>query len=57
MSVCYDLMNNGTLVSKKLGKKRLIYVRSIHDAGEFAPPKATPIPARPHGRRWPSTAS
>jgi hypothetical protein len=33
-------MNDGTLVSKKLGTRRLIFVDSIHTAGDFAPPSA-----------------
>jgi hypothetical protein len=40
MTRCYELMNDGTLVSKRLGARRLIYVPSIHNAGDFAPPSA-----------------
>lgn len=38
MTTCYALMNDGTLVSKKLGTRRLIFVDSIHTAGNFTPP-------------------
>jgi hypothetical protein len=47
MTTCYELMNDGTLISKKLGSRRLIYVTSIHNAGEYATPKAT-ARNRPH---------
>lgn len=47
MTLCYELLNDETLISKKLGSRRLIYVPSIHNAGEYAPPKAT-VRNRPH---------
>jgi hypothetical protein len=38
MTFCYEKMNDGTLISKKLGTRRLIYVDSINTAGEFVRP-------------------
>jgi hypothetical protein len=38
MTRCYEMMNDGTLISKKLGTRRLIYVDSINTAGEFIRP-------------------
>jgi hypothetical protein len=35
MTQCYKLINKGELISKKLGRKRLIFIDSIHNAGEF----------------------
>jgi hypothetical protein len=37
MTHCYELINKGVLISKKLGRKRLIFIDSIHNAGEFHP--------------------
>ena len=47
LTTCYELMNNGTLLSKKLGRQRLIYIDSIHNAGELSRPNQGP---RPHMR-------
>jgi hypothetical protein len=41
------MLNDGILVSKKLGGRRLVYVKSIHNCGEYTPPKAT-ARNRPH---------
>jgi hypothetical protein len=48
MTQCYEMMNDGTLVSKKLGNRRLIYVVSIHNAGALKRPNQTQVSNRPH---------